>query len=328
MAYRRLARPLWLTAVATVCVLGEASMALAQIPDRPIKLIVPYAAGGPSDTVARQLAGRIQAAGGPTIVIENRTGGGQLIAAQAAKQAEPDGTTLFLTDLPTFGINPNLMADFPIDPVKDFKPLTLLFSFPSLLVVPVNFEAKNVAEFVDIARKTPGGLHYGSQGQGSGGQLLAEMFARAIGAKFVHVPYRGSALAYPDLVAGRVSFIFGSYGGARPFLLDNRLRALAIPSKQRLPVIPDVPTLEELGYRDMDLDIWYGLVAPAGTPDNVIAPLRELFVKQITVPDMVALLNDQGIRVITSTPEEFGALIKSDLARLKPIVEMSGAKGN
>ena len=303
--------------------------ASAQVPDRPIKLIVPYAAGGPSDTVARQLAGRIQAGGGPTIVIENRTGGGQLIGAQAAKQAEPDGTTLFLTDLPTFGINPNLMNDFPIDPVKDFKPLTLLFSFPSLLVVPVGSEAKNVAEFVELARKAPGaGLQYGSQGQGSGGQLLAEMFARAIGVKFVHVPYRGSALAYPDLVAGRVSFIFGSYGGARPFLLDNKLRALAIPSKQRLPVIPDVPTLEELGYRDMDLDIWYGLVAPAGTPDGVIAALRALFIKEITAPDMVAKLSDQGIRVLTSTPEEFTALIKSDLARLKPIVEMSGAKTN
>ena len=257
-------------------------------PDRPVKVFIPYAAGGPADVIIRTLGQRIQAAGGPTIVVENRTGGGGVIAAQAAKQAPPDGSTLFLTDLPTFGINPHVMSDFPVDPVRDFTPISLLFAFPSLLVVPVGLPANSVAELVALAKKTPGGMSYGSQGQGSGGQLLAEMFGKAAGLQLIHVPYRGSALAYPDLVAGRVSFIFGSYGGARPFLLDNRLRALAIPSKKRLAALPDVPTMEELGYRDMELDIWYGLVAPPGTPDPVIAQLRDLFVKQITMPDMVA----------------------------------------
>ncbi|HVG50229.1 MAG TPA: tripartite tricarboxylate transporter substrate binding protein [Xanthobacteraceae bacterium] len=301
----------------------------AQIsPDRPIKVIVPYAPGGPSDVTLRTLQQRIQAAGGPTIVVENRTGGGGVIAAQAVKQATPDGTTLFLTDLPTFGINPHVMSDFPIDPVRDFKPLSALFAFPSLLVVPFGLPANSVAELVELAKKTPGGMSYGSQGQGSGGQLLAEMFGKAAGLKFIHVPYRGSALAYPDLIAGRVSFIFGSYGGARPFLLDNRLRALAVPSKQRLVALPDVPTMEELGYRDMELDIWNGLVAPAGTPDEIVAQLRELFVKQMVMPDMVAKLAEQGIYVRTNTPEEFAAQIKSDLARLEPIVRAAGAKIN
>jgi tripartite-type tricarboxylate transporter receptor subunit TctC len=299
----------------------------AQLPaGQPIKIVVPYAAGGPSDIIARQLGQRVQAAGGPTIVIENRTGGGQLIAAQAVKAAPPDGTTLFLTDLPTFGINPNVMASFPIDPVNDFNPISTLVSYPSLLVVPYGSEAKTVADLVEMAKKAPGGMHYGSQGQGSGGQLLAEMFSKAIGVKFVHVPYRGSALAYPDLVQGRVSFIFGSYGGARPFMQDNKLRALAVPSKKRLAVIPDIPTLEELGYKDIDLDLWYGLVAPAGTPDATIAQLREMFVKEVLAPEMVSRLAEQGINVITNTPAEFSALIKADIARLKPIVEAAGAK--
>ncbi len=299
----------------------------AQIPDRPIKILIPYVAGGPADVITRSLAQRITAAGGPTFVIENKTGGGGVIAAQAVKQSSPDGTTLFLTDLPTFGINPNLLADFPVDPVQDFKPLTLLFSFPSLLVVPANLQAKSVAELVALARNTPDGLAYGSQGQGSGGQLLAEMFGKAVGVPLVHVPYRGSAQAYPDLVSGRVSFMFGSYGGAKPFLEDGRLRALAVPSRQRLKTLPDVPTLEELGYRDMELDLWYGLVAPAGTPDDIIAALRARFVTEITAPDMVARLGAQGINVVTSTPAEFAALIKADLARLAPIVKSIDTKG-
>jgi tripartite-type tricarboxylate transporter receptor subunit TctC len=306
---------------------GLPALTAAQIPDRPIRVLIPYAAGGPADVITRSLAQRITAGGGPTFAVENKTGGGGVIAALAARQAAPDGTTLFLTDLPTFGINPNLLADFPLDPVRDFKPLTLLFSFPSLLVVPAGLDAKSVAELVALARSTPGGLAYGSQGQGSGGQLLAEMFSKAAGVPFVHVPYRGSAQAYPDLVSGRVSFIFGSYGGAKPFLDDGRLRALAVPSRARLKTLPDVPTLAELGYRDIELDLWYGLVAPVGTPDDVIAALRTLFVTEITAPAMVARLDAQGINVVTSTPAEFAALIKADLARLAPIVKSIDTKG-
>jgi len=301
--------------------------ALAQIPERPIKIFIPYVAGGPSDVIARSLTQRITATGGPIFVIENKTGGGGVIAAQSVKQSTPDGTTLLLTDLPTFGINPNLLTEFPLDPVHDFKPVTLLFSFPSLLVVPTTLPAKSVAELVALARATPGGLAYGSQGQGSGGQLLAEMFGKAIGVPLVHVPYRGSAQAYPDLVSGRVSFMFGSYGGAKPFLDDGRLRALAVPSRRRLKTLPDLPTLEELGYRDMELDLWYGLVAPAGTPDDIIAAVRARFVAEVTAPDTVARLEAQGINVVTSTPAEFAALIKDDLVRLAPIVKSIDTKG-
>jgi tripartite-type tricarboxylate transporter receptor subunit TctC len=315
------------TLAVAVVASGWSTLATAQIPDRPIRIFIPYVPGGPADVITRSLTQRITSAGGPTFVVENKTGGGGVIAAQAAKQSPPDGTTLFLTDLPTFGINPNLLPDFPLDVVRDFKPLTLLFAFPSLLVVPAGLDAKSVADLVALARNTPGGLTYGSQGQGSGGQLLAEMFGKAAGVPLIHVPYRGSAQAYPDLVSGRVSFIFGSYGGAKPFLEDGRLRALAVPSRQRLKALPDVPTLEELGYRDMELDLWYGLVAPAGTPDDVITALRALFVAEITAPDMVARLDQQGIRVVTSTPAEFAALIKSDLARLAPIVKSIEAKG-
>lgn len=303
------------------------STAAAQILDRSsvIKVIVPYTAGGPTDITLRVLGQRIQAAGGPTIVVENRPGGGQVIGAMVVKDARPDGLTLFVADLPTFAINKTLMKELPFDPVTDFKPITTLFAFPSLLVVPAGSPAKTPRDLVDLAKKTPGGIPYASQGPGSGGQLLSEMFSKATGAPLIHIPYKGSAAAYPDVVAGRVSFIFGSYPGAKPFIEAGTMRALAVPSKQRLKAIPDVPTLAELGILDVDLDLWYGLVAPAGTPDAVIARLREMFLKEMTAPDMVARMDTQGMFVTTNTPAEFTDLIKKDIVRLKPIVEASGA---
>src|SRR5262245_37620222 len=216
------------------------SAVTAQVPAGPIKVIMPYSAGGPADVIVRLLGQKIADARGPAIVVENRTGGGGVVAAVAAKQAAPDGTTLFLADFNTLAINPALMPDLAYDPLRDFTPVTLLYSFPSLLIVPSAVEARSVAELVALAKKTPGGLSYGSQGQGSGGHLLAEMFGKATGAPLVHVPYRGSAPAYADLVAGRVSLLFGSYGGAQGFLADDRLRALAVPSKKRLAALPNV----------------------------------------------------------------------------------------
>ena len=235
---------------------------------------------------------------------------------------------MFLADFNTLAINPALMPDLAYDPLRDFAPVTLLYSFPSLLVIPASVEARSVAELVVLAKQTSGGLSYGSQGQGSGGHLLAEMFGKATGAPLVHVPYRGSAPAYADLVAGRVSMMFGSYGGAQAFLADNKLRALAVPSQKRLPALPEVPTLAELGYPEIDLDAWFGLAAPAGTPEPTLRALRDLFAGAITAPDIVARMSAQGIVVVANTPAEFAALIKADIARMAPVVKASGAKAN
>jgi tripartite-type tricarboxylate transporter receptor subunit TctC len=259
--------------------------AQAQLPDRPIKIVVPFVAGGSSDVVA----------------------------------------TLFMADISSFCVNVSLMPSLPYDPLRDFKPVTTLFSFPSVLVVPANLEANSVAELIALAKSRPEGLAFGSQGMGSGGHLLGEMFATISGAKLVHVPYRGIAAAVVDLVAGRVSLIFASYLGVKSQIDSKALRILAVTSKQRLKALPDTPTMAELGLPEVDLDVWFGLVAPAGTPDSVVAALNGLFVKAMNTPEIVDKLTVQGTNVQTSTPAEFTGLIKADTARVAPVVKASGA---
>jgi tripartite-type tricarboxylate transporter receptor subunit TctC len=308
-----------------LCVADAGAQAL---PDRPIKLINPYAPGGGADLIVRLLAQRIGAAGGPQIVVESRTGGGGVVAAMAAKTATADGTTLLVADIGPFATNPTLMSDLPYDPVKDFRPITLLFAFPSILTVPAASPARTVAELVDLARKTQGGLHYASQGPGSLGQILAEMFSQAIGAPLVHVPFRGGAPAAAEVAAGRVAMSFSSYLVLRPHVDGNAARMLAVTSRQRMPQLPQIPTLTETGYPQLAADAWFGLAAPAGTPDAFIRAFRELVVREMNSAEVRTRVEEQGFYVTTNTPEEFAALIQSDMARYGQIIKSAGIKAN
>jgi tripartite-type tricarboxylate transporter receptor subunit TctC len=288
--------------------------------DAPVRVIVPYAPGSANDFALRLIGQKVTELGGPAIVLEYKAGAGGVVGALAVKQAQPDGQTLFLCDLGTFGVNLTLVPNLPYDPFTDFRAITPLWVFPSVMAVPVTLEANTVPEFVALAKRTPGGLSYGSQGVGSGGHIRGELLAKASGAPLVHVPYRGGGPAVIDLVAGRISFLMGAYGSVQSQVEAKKLKVIGTSARSRLPILPDIPTLGEVGYPEVDIESWFGIAAPAGTPDAVIKTLHEHFTRAATSPDVEAKLNAQGIYSLTSSPAEFDKLIRSDADRLKPVI--------
>jgi tripartite-type tricarboxylate transporter receptor subunit TctC len=287
---------------------------------------VPFPPGGSSDTVIRPIAQKAAESMKATIVIDNRTGAGGNVAALSTKQAAADGYTLFLANNGTLAINPALFADLRFDPVKDFQPITPVVSFPSVLVVPSASPARSVKELVEFARSKPEGLSFGSQGVGSGGHILGEMLRLQTGTKMVHVPYRGAAPAVTDVAGGRVDFLFTSYISVAGQVQAGTVRMLGWTAHKRSPTIPDVPTMAEAGHPGTELEIWHGLVAPAGTPVAIVGRLNAEFVKAAQAPDIAKMVAPQAADVITSTPEEFGKLIAADIARLGKLVRDAGIK--
>ena len=314
--------------VAAFGVFAAVAASAQDLANRSIRIVVPYSAGASTDLTIRQIAQKVTQVGGPTIIIENRPGSGGVAAAISVKQANPDGLTLFLCDLGTFAVNPNLMANLAYDPITDFRPITSLWAFSSVMPVPAALPVSTVAELVELAKRTPGGLSYASQGPGSGGHLMGEMFKRASQAPFVHVPYRGGAPAITDLVAGRVAFLLGTYASLQPYVEANQLKVIAVASGKRMSVLPEVPTLAEAGYPGIDLDVWFGLAAPAGTPDRTIEALNEMFVRAVKARDLEAKITEQGMYVTTSDPKGLTDTIAKDRARLAPIVEAAGLTAN
>ena len=308
--------------LATLLVMGEARVASAQ---SQITVVVAVAAGGSSDIGLRTIAAKVEQLGGPRILVEARPGGGGVTATLGVKDAAPDGRTLLLASYATFVVNP-AMGSTQYDPVADFQPITTLFSFPVMLSVPAALEAKTVAELVALAKRKPGGLSYASQGVGTAGHLLGELFAKSSGAPLVHVPYRGAAPAVIDLVAGRVDMMFVGVLPSKAHLDSGTLRPLAVTSKMRMQEVPDAPTMAEVGHPDVDSEfVWFGLAAPAKTPEPVIRNLHDLFAKAVASSDVQAKLAAQGIVVGASTPAELVARIKSDTAKFTPIIKASGA---
>jgi len=315
--------PAWLAAFACAAVVGSSSAASAQ---SSLTIVVPFAAGGTSDISMRAIAGTVEEAGGPRITIENRPGGGGVPAAVAVKDAAPNGQTLFLANYATFVVNAAMTKNFPFDPTVDFRPITTLFSFPLMLAVPSSIEAKTVPELVALAKKKSGGLSYGSQGVGTAGHLLGELFAKASGAPLVHVPYKGAAQGVVDLVAARLDMMFIGVLPTKPHLESGKLRALAVTSRTRLPEVPDAPTTAESGYPDVNTDfVWFGLAAPAKTPEAIVAGLHDRFTKALTSKALQQKLAEQGVGLGASTPDAFVARIKADTARFGPLIRESGA---
>jgi tripartite-type tricarboxylate transporter receptor subunit TctC len=294
-------------------------------PSRPITVVVPFAPGGSSDIVMRLIAQKASESIRQPIVIENRPGAAGNVAALAIKNAPPDGYLLMMGHTGTHAINPSLYRDLKFDPIKDFQPITALIAFNNILVVPQASPARSVNELVALARSRPDGLSYGSQGIGTGGHLLGEMLARQSGAKFVHVPYRGVAPAVTDTVAGRMDLLFSSYISAAGHIESGRLRMLAIAGSERHPRIPQVPTMAEAGYPDVQMQQWFGLFAPAGTPAPVVGKLNAEFVKALHNDEVRNTLVQQLATIIGGTPEDFAALVARDIVRLGKVVKDSGA---
>src|SRR6478609_4884453 len=293
----------------------------------PITVINPFTPGASSDTLQRIVNKKVSEDTGQTLVVESRPGGGGIVAAAVVKQASPDGHTLLQANAGTHATNASLYATLPYDPIKDFRPITLMWSFPQLLAVPLDSPAKSVADLVALAKSKPGGLSFASQGSGSGGHLLGEMLKARTGANMVHIPYRGAGPAALDLATGRVDFFFVSYSSVLSFLQAGKVRALAVTSPKRLPTLPDIPTMREAGFAGIELDAWFGLVAPAGTPGPVIAKLNAAFVQAVRDPDIVRQIVEQGAEPAGDTPAEFAAFIASETERFGKIVRAAGAKG-
>jgi tripartite-type tricarboxylate transporter receptor subunit TctC len=273
----------------------------------------------------RTITAQVEKMGGPKIVIENRPGGGGVTATLGVKDAPPDGRTLMLASYATHVISP-AMGGTQYDPIADFQPITTLFSFPVTLSVPNALEAKTVPELVSLAKRKSGGLAYASQGVGTAGHLLGELFRKSSDAPLVHVPYKGAAPAVIDLVTGRVDMMFVGILPSQQHLYTGTLRALAVTSRTRMRELPDSPTMAEVGHPDVNTDwVWFGLMSPAKIPEATVKSLHELFSKAVMSSEVRDKLAAQGIAVESSTPEQFAARIKADTAKFGPLIKASGA---
>ncbi|MBI5275496.1 MAG: tripartite tricarboxylate transporter substrate binding protein [Burkholderiales bacterium] len=295
---------------------------------RPIRLVVPYAAGGPIDVTARVLAERVKDSLG-TVIIENRPGGGGNIGADAMAKAAPDGTTIGIAAVATHAINPWLFSKMPYDAAKDFSPITQMVRVPNVLVVNADTAARlkinTLADLIAYARRNPARLNYGSGGNGSAGHLAGEMFKRDAKIFAVHIPYNGGNPAQLALLSGQVDFNFDNLATAAPNIRAGKLKALAVTTLQRSPNLPDVPPVADT-LKGFSIDTWWGLVGPAGMPREVVQKLNQAFVAALQSPEAKARFAGLMAEPVPSTPEEFAGFMKAELAKYETVVKASGAR--
>ena len=298
-------------------------------PSRPLRLIVPYAPGGPVDISARLLAAKLQDSLGQPVVPENRPGAGGNIGVDLVAKGTPDGYTLVMSAIATLAINPSLYPNLPYDPLKDLRHVTLLVQVPNVLIVANDLPAKNVKELVALAKARPGKLDFGSGSTGSTGHLAGEMFKIMTGTYMVHIPYKGSAPALADMMAGRVHLMFDNLASALPSVRTGKVRALATTMPKRSSFLPDVPTLDEAGLRGFDMTTWWGVSAPAKTPQPVVDRLSAAILKAMDAPDFKERLRGMGSEApAIRTPEQFTAFVSSELKTYTELVKRSGAKAD
>jgi len=312
----------------TVCALTLAlfsTLASAAFPDKPLRLIVPFPAGGAADLMARSMAQRLGTELGQPIVIDNRAGAGGQTAAEAAAKSPPDGHTLFFATMGTQAINPALYRKLRYDPLKDFAPISLTHITPRVLVVGPSLPAKDIAELIALAKRKPGALTYGSAGNGSSSHLSGALFETLAGVDMMHVPYKGSAPLLTDILAGRVDMTFDSYTVYETHIQAGKVRPLGVTSKLRMKALAQVPTIAEAGLTGYDVSNWLGVLAPAGTPKEVIATLHAALGRAMANAELRQQLQALGIEPTFGTPEEFAALMRTELTRWAEIVKKSGA---
>jgi tripartite-type tricarboxylate transporter receptor subunit TctC len=306
-------------AVAMALVAVAASAFAADYPSRPIRLVVPYAPGGGADGVARIIARRVSETIGQSIVIDNKGGAGSIVGTDIVAKAEPDGYTLLLGQSGPISINPAIYKSLPYDPVKDFAPIIMTTDYPYILVVNPELPAKTLQELVALAKSKPGAMNYGSTGVGAANHLVAELFNSKAGLKMTHIPYRGTALAVADLMGGQLSMVFGDPISVLAHIKSGKLRALAVTSLRRSPVAPDVPTVAESGYPGFDAIAWHGILAPAKTPVAIVQRLNEEIAKALQDQQTKELLVNQAMQTVGSSPADFAAFIKQDIAIWKDV---------
>ncbi|GKS87039.1 tripartite tricarboxylate transporter substrate binding protein [Acidovorax sp. SUPP1855] len=301
------------------------AMAQGSLPAGPITMIVGWPAGGPSDNVARLTAVRMSEALGQSIVIDNKGGAGGNIGSDAAARAKPDGSTIMLATVASHGLNSSLYPKLNHDPMKDFAPIGMITTSPSVLLVQTDSPFLSVADLLKAAQARPGKLNYGSGGVGSSQHLAGANFKKITGADVTHIPYKGTAPAMTDLMAGRVDFVLTT--GAMSFIRSGKLRPLAVAARQRLPALPDVPTFKEAGVKGFYTDSWYGLVAPAGTPRAALDKLNAALATALRNPEVQKQFLDQGsLPVKPMGIDEFWSFVQQQMPLAAEQVRVSGAK--
>jgi tripartite-type tricarboxylate transporter receptor subunit TctC len=316
-------RRLFLALAAAVSTTG----ALAQAwPTKPIRIVVPFPPGGGTDTIARETSQRVAAATGWTFVIDNKPGAGGNLGVDAVAKAPADGYTIVIGQTSNLAINPTLYAKLPYDSQKDLAPIVLLANAPLVMVTGTGTPYKTLADAVNAAKAKPGAINFASPGNGTVAHLTSELFQKAAGVKTQHVPYKGAAQALTDVMSGTVELYMSSVPTLIGHIKNGKLRPLAVTSANRVDDLPNVPTINESGYKGFDAVTWFGLLAPAGTPKDVIAKLNAEFNKALQNPELRKKLGDEGADPAGGTPEQFAALIKDDIPRWGKVVKDSGAK--
>jgi tripartite-type tricarboxylate transporter receptor subunit TctC len=303
--------------------LSEMVFAQGSYPSKAIRFIVPVAAGGGSDMIGRAVCERLARVLGQSMVVDNLSGGGGVIASQTTARAAPDGYTLMQGYVATHGTAP-ATRKLPYDAVKDFTAIGMVGSTPNVLCVNSAMPIQDVKSFLDFARKNPGKMSYGSAGAGSLTHMTAELFKLQTGVFMVHIPYRGIAPALTDLMAGQTQAMFPGLAAALPHLRGGRIRALAVTGSQRHPLLKDIPTLEEAGLKGFDAQQWYGIVGPANMPPGIVKQLNDALAKVLAQPDFKEKLSAEAVELTPMTPEAFAAYMKNDIARWTALAKERG----
>lgn len=312
-------RAVLISALAAVSVSATAQ----NYPTKPIRLVVPYPAGGATDFFARLVFPKMGESLGQQVVVENRPGAGTAIGASEVARSAPDGYTLLLGDAGTYAFNPTLYKKLSYDPAKDFAPVSLTGRFALILAVHPGMAVKSVKEFVQAAKSQPGKINYGAPGPGSPIHLAMEFFRQRAGLAMTPIPYKGGADAMNDLLGGRISAMFPDIASALPQINGGKLRPLAVASAKRVAALPDLPTIGESGYPGFEAWAWQGFVAPAKTPRPIIMKLNAEFAKVMSDPAIKQRLSESGFELQTSTPDEFSAYLKSEIAKWRKVIRES-----
>lgn len=302
------------------CTLLAVGAAAQTFPDHAVRLVVPYPPGGFNDTLARVSAEKLGKMWNQTVVVENKPGGNTTVGNVAVAKSPADGYTILITPLP-FAAMPGLYRNnLPYDALKDFQPLVWAGSTMNALVVRNDLPVNNVREFLEYARKNPGKLNYGSTGSGSSNHLSMELFMKMTGAKLAHIPYKGSAPAVTAMLAGEIDALFDNVPNVLPHIKAGKMKVIGVSGAQRSVLLPDVPTVAESGVPGYEVNVWFGMQVPAGTPRPVVEKLNRDIVTLLREPDVVRRFRDQGVEVVASTPEQFSALVHSEVAKWTQLI--------
>ena len=310
-------------ALTLACAAGAAGA--QSFPTKPVRLVVPFLAGGSTDIVGRTVAQKLSEIWGQQVFVDNRPGGGTTIGTDNVAKSAPDGYSLLVTPAP-FTINPSLLAKLPYDALNDFTPITLINTTPLVMVVHPGVPAKNVKEIIALAKAKPGKLNFGSSGTGGSNHLAGELFDAMAGVKMVHIPYKGNAGALTDIAGGHLDVVYNGITSAIALVRGNKLRALAVTSLQRSAALPDVPTLDESGLKGFEAVAWNGLNAPAKTPRDIVMTINADVIRIVNSPELKERLKADGSDPVGSTPEQFATFLRNEIAKWAKVIKFANVK--